>query len=244
MTGNATAVAAANLRNKALDVAAQLLQAKPSELSINNGIIARSDPRTPSVSLGEVAHHLRPISSGADRTSGLSAEGCFNTAHMTYPYGVQLAQVKIDGETGAVIVEKFLIAFDVGRAVNPMLVKGQLVGGFAQGLGGALYEAFLYDDRGQPLCGTLADYLMPTACEIPDVDVMILEDAPSGTNPLGIKGAGEGGIAGVGAVIASAVDDALAMPGAITELPITPLRIRELIASRDADKPSNGGSNQ
>ena len=244
MTGNATAVAAANLRNKALDVAAQLLQAKPSELSINNGIIARSDPRTPSVSLGEVAHHLRPISSGADRTTGLSAEGWFNTAHMTYPYGVQLAQVKIDGETGAVIVEKFLIAFDVGRAVNPMLVKGQLVGGFAQGLGGALYEAFLYDDRGQPLCGTLADYLMPTACEIPDVDVMILEDAPSGTNPLGIKGAGEGGIAGVGAVIASAVDDALAMPGAITELPITPLRIRELIASRDADKPSNGGSNQ
>jgi len=241
MTGNATAVAAANLRNKALDVAAQLLQAKPAELSINNGIIARSDSRTPSVSLGEVAHHLSPISStGADRTSGLSAEGWFEAAHMTYPYGAQLAQVKLDGETGAVTVEKMLIAFDIGRAINPMLVEGQLVGGFAQGLGGALYEAFLYDDRGQPLCGTLADYLVPTACEIPDVEVMILEDAPSGTNPLGIKGAGEGGIAGVGAVIASAVDDALAMPGAITALPITPVRIRELIVSRNADKLRNG----
>ena len=237
MTGNATAVAAANLRNKALDVAAQLLQAKTAELSINDGVIARSYPQAPSISLGEISHHLRPVSSTAeDRVPGLSAEGWFDTAHMTYPYGVQLAQVKIDSGTGGVTVEKSLIAFDIGRAVNPMLVKGQLVGGFAQGLGGALYEAFLYDDRGQPLCGTLADYLVPTACEIPDVDVMILEDAPSGTNPLGIKGAGEGGIAGVGAVIASAVDDALAMPGAITALPITPLRIRELIAARDAGK--------
>jgi carbon-monoxide dehydrogenase large subunit len=237
MTGNATAVAAAKVRSEALAIAAKLLQAEPAELSINNGMIARiGNPAGPSISLGEVAHHRRPVSStGADRMPGLSAEGWFETAHMTYPYGVQLAQVKIDRGTGAVTVEDILIAFDVGRAINPMLVKGQLVGGFAQGLGGALYEAFLYDDRGQPLCGTLADYLVPTACEIPDVDVMILEDAPSGTNPLGIKGAGEGGIAGVGAVIASAVDDALAMPGAITALPITPLRIRELIVSKDCD---------
>jgi carbon-monoxide dehydrogenase large subunit/6-hydroxypseudooxynicotine dehydrogenase subunit gamma len=242
MTGNATAVAAAKIRDKALDIAAQLLQTEAAELSINNGIVARShNPPEPSISLGEVAHQLRPGSSmGGNDTPGLTAQGWFDTAHMTYPYGVQLAQVKIDSGTGAVTVEKILIAFDIGRAINPMLVKGQLVGGFAQGLGGALYEAFLYDDRGQPLCGTLADYLMPTACEVPDVDVMILEDAPSGTNPLGIKGAGEGGIAGVGAVIASAVDDALAMPGAITALPITPVRIRELIVSRDADKPRNG----
>ena len=242
MTGNATALAAAKIRDKALDIAAQLLQTEAAELSINNGIVARShNPPEPSISLGEVAHQLRPGSSmGGNDTPGLTAQGWFDTAHMTYPYGVQLAQVKIDSGTGAVTVEKILIAFDIGRAINPMLVKGQLVGGFAQGLGGALYEAFLYDDRGQPLCGTLADYLMPTACEVPDVDVMILEDAPSGTNPLGIKGAGEGGIAGVGAVIASAVDDALAMPGAITALPITPVRIRELIVSRDADKPRNG----
>jgi carbon-monoxide dehydrogenase large subunit len=242
MTGNATAVAAANVRKKALDIAAQLLQAEVAELSISNGIISRSgNPPGPSISLGEVAHQLRPgASMRGNGTPGLTAEGWFEAAHMTYPYGAQLAQVKLDSETGAVTVEKILIAFDIGRAINPMLVKGQLVGGFAQGLGGALYEAFLYDDRGQPLCGTLADYLVPTACEIPDVEVMILEDAPSGTNPLGIKGAGEGGIAGVGAVIASAVDDALAMPGAITALPITPVRIRELIASRDTDELRNG----
>lgn len=234
MTANATAVAAAEVRAKALDVAAQLLQADVTALAISDGVIARKgDVSGPSISLGEIAHHLRPVSpTRGHRTPGLTAEGWFNTAHMTYPYGVQLAQVKLDAGTGAVAVEKMLIAFDVGRAINPMLVKGQLVGGFAQGLGGALYEEFLYDDRGQPLSVTFADYLMPTASDVPDVDVMIVEDVPSGTNPLGIKGAGEGGIAGVGAVIASAVDDALGLPGAITALPITPQRIRDLIAGK------------
>jgi len=148
---------------------------------------------------------------------------------MTYPYGVQIAQVRIDPGTGAVAVEKMLIAFDVGRAINPMLVRGQLVGGFAQGLGGALFEEFQYDDRGQPLSVTFADYLMPTAHDVPAVDVLITEDAPSTCNPLGIKGAGEGGIAGVGAVIASAVDDALGGRGLITKLPITPQTIKAII---------------
>jgi CO/xanthine dehydrogenase Mo-binding subunit len=142
--------------------------------------------------------------------------------------------VRLDAGTGAVIVEDILIAFDVGRAINPMLVEGQLVGGFAQGLGGALLEEFQYDVRGQPLSVTFADYLIPTVYDMPNIDVMIAEDAPSRTNPLGIKGAGEGGIAGVGAVIASAVDDALGMPGAITKLPITPQKVMELIASRSS----------
>ena len=128
---------------------------------------------------------------------------------MTYPYGVQIAQISVDPGTGAVQVEKMLIAFDVGRAINPMLVRGQLVGGFVQGLGGALFEEFQYDDQGQPLSVTFADYLIPTASEVPEVDVLIAEDARSARNPLGVKGAGEGGVAAVGAVIASAVDDAL-----------------------------------
>jgi CO/xanthine dehydrogenase Mo-binding subunit len=153
---------------------------------------------------------------------------------MTYPYGAQLALVKIDPGTGGVTIEKMLIAFDVGRAINPMLVRGQLVGGFAQGLGGALFEEFQYDERGQPLSVTLADYLMPTAHEMPVVDVMMLEDAPSETNPLGIKGAGEGGIAAVGAVIASAVDDALGNQGLITQIPITPQAIKAILDKRKA----------
>jgi carbon-monoxide dehydrogenase large subunit/6-hydroxypseudooxynicotine dehydrogenase subunit gamma len=125
-----------------------------------------------------------------------------------------------------------LIAYDVGRAVNPMLIDGQIVGGFAQGLGGALSEEFLYDDSGEPLSTTFADYLMPTAREVPWVDVLITEDAPSPRNPLGLKGAGEGGVNAVGAAIASAIDDAIGRPGAITRLPVTPARLRALLKER------------
>lgn len=230
MTANATAVAAAKVRDKALDMAAQLLQAEAAQLTIANGNIVRKDGVGATISLGDIAHHLRPVSpTRGERDPGLVAEGWFTTAHMTYPYGVQIAQVVLDAGTGAVRIEKMLIAFDVGRAINPMLVRGQLVGGFVQGLGGALFEEFQYDERGQPLSVTFADYLMPTAHEVPEVDVLLAEDAPSTCNPLGIKGAGEGGVAAVGAVIASAVDDALDGKGLITQIPITPQTLKALI---------------
>jgi CO/xanthine dehydrogenase Mo-binding subunit len=148
---------------------------------------------------------------------------------MTYPYGAHIALAKVDRETGGVRIERYLLAYDVGRAVNPMLVQGQLAGGFAQGVGGTLLEEFCYDERGEPLSVNFADYLMPTAREVPPLDVLIREDAPSPLNPLGLKGAGEGGINAVGAAIAAAIDDALGMPGAITRLPVTPQRLREIL---------------
>jgi carbon-monoxide dehydrogenase large subunit/6-hydroxypseudooxynicotine dehydrogenase subunit gamma len=98
-----------------------------------------------------------------------------------------------------------------------------------QGLGGALFEEFLYDESGTPLCVTFADYMQPTAHEVPHVDVLITEDAPSPLNPLGLKGAGESGITAVGAAIASAIDAAIGMPGAVTQLPVTPQRLREIL---------------
>jgi len=230
MTANATAVAAAKVRDKALDMAAQLLQADAAQLTIANGNVMRRDGAGATIGLGELAHHLRPVSpTRGERDPGLAAEGWFTTDHMTYPYGVQIAQVALDAGTGAVRIEKMLIAFDVGRAINPMLVRGQLVGGFVQGLGGALFEEFQYDERGQPLSVTFADYLMPTAHEVPEVDILLAEDAPSTCNPLGIKGAGEGGVAAVGAVIASAVDDALGGKGLITQIPITPQAVKAMI---------------
>jgi carbon-monoxide dehydrogenase large subunit len=233
MTANATAVAAANVRAKALDMAAQLLQADPASLTIAKGSVVRRDDAGASVSLGEVAHHLRPASpTRGARDPGLAADGWFTTAHMTYPYGVQIAVAAIDAGTGAVRIEKMLIAFDIGRAINPMLVQGQLVGGAAQGLGGALFEEFQYNERGQPVSVTLADYLIPTAHDVPVIDVLITEDAPSTCNPLGIKGAGEGGVAAVGAVIASAVDDALGGTGEIARLPITPQTLKAIIDGR------------
>jgi carbon-monoxide dehydrogenase large subunit/6-hydroxypseudooxynicotine dehydrogenase subunit gamma len=239
MTANATAVAAGKVRVKALDMAAQLLQADPSSLTIVNGSVVRTDGTGTSISLGDLAHHLRPVSrTRGDRDPGLSAEGWFTTRHMTYPYGVQVALVKIDPGTGAVHIEKMLIAFDIGRAINPALVRGQLVGGFAQGLGGALFEEFQYDERGQPMSVTFADYLIPTAHEMPKVDILITEDAPSTCNPLGIKGGGEGGVAGVGAVVASAVDDALGGTGHITRIPITPQTVKSIIDDLEASRVS------
>jgi carbon-monoxide dehydrogenase large subunit/6-hydroxypseudooxynicotine dehydrogenase subunit gamma len=110
-----------------------------------------------------------------------------------------------------------------------MLVEGQLAGGFAQGLGGALLEEFQYDGRGQPLSVTFADYLQPTAREIPPLDIVVSQEAPSPLNPLGIKGAGEGGIPAVGAAVAAAIDDAIGVPGAVTRLPVTPVRLKEIL---------------
>jgi CO/xanthine dehydrogenase Mo-binding subunit len=152
---------------------------------------------------------------------------------MTYPYGVHLAQVALDPLTGAVTVENYLVAYDVGRAVNPMLVEGQIAGGFAQGLGGALLEEFRYDERGQPLSTTFADYLMPTIAEMPPLDILVTEDAPSPLNPLGVKGAGEAGTNAVGAAIASAIDDALGGKGLVTRLPVTPREVLRMMGAFD-----------
>jgi aerobic carbon-monoxide dehydrogenase large subunit len=231
MTANAVAIAADKIRVMALDMAAQLLQTETDSLTIVDGDVVRlKSPGHPLIALGDIAQHFRPTSpSRAGLPPGLAADGWFETAHMTYPYGVQVALVTIDQGTGAVRIEKMLIAYDIGRAINPMLVRGQLVGGFAQGLGGALFEEFQYDELGQPLSVTFADYLIPTAREIPAPDVLLTEDAPSATNPLGVKGAGEGGIAAVGAVIASAVDDALGDIATVTQLPIKPQTLKAQI---------------
>jgi carbon-monoxide dehydrogenase large subunit/6-hydroxypseudooxynicotine dehydrogenase subunit gamma len=236
MTGSATQVAALQVRALALEVASQMMQAPADALTIADGRVSRKGmPSGPSLDLGEIAEKLGPGSELLNgRKPGLAAEGWFTTEHMTFPYGIHAAVVAIDPDTGAVKVERYLIAYDVGRAVNPMLVDGQLVGGFAQGLGGALFEEFCYDDRGEPLSTTFADYLVPTAREVAAVDILITEDAPSPRNPLGLKGAGEGGVNAVGATIASAIDDAIGQPGTITQLPVTPARLRALLRNRPA----------
>ena len=168
----------------------------------------------------------------AGATRPVSAEGWFRSTHMNYPYGVHAAVVRVDNATGGVQLERLVIGCDIGRAVNPMLVEGQLAGGAVQGIGGALYEELSYDENGQPLATTFADYLIPTAAEVPPaIDVLITEDAPSPLNPLGVKGAGEGGINAVGAAIAAALDDALGRPLAITRLPVTPRRLHRITLS-------------
>jgi len=231
MTGEATRLGALKLRAKAIEFAAGLLQRGVDELDIVDGRVVASDEQGPSIALGEVARHLGPTSPLRDgRQPGLSAVAWYHNTHMSYPYGVHIATVRVDRETGGVRVESYFVIYDVGRAINPALVEGQIIGGLAQGLGGALMENFIYDETGQPNSVTLADYLMITAAEMPPVKVRICENAPSPLNPLGVKGAGEAGVNAVGAAIASAIDDALQIPGFVDRLPATPQYLKERLA--------------
>jgi carbon-monoxide dehydrogenase large subunit len=234
MTASATHAAALKVRAKALDMAGELMQSPPDQLDIVNGeVIRRDNPGGPSIGLGKIAAALSNTSKSlGGREPGLSAEGWFFAEHQVYPYGNHLAVVRVDPATGGVTVERYVIAYDVGRAINPTLVKGQIVGGLAQGLGGALYEEFTYNESGDPLAATLADYLMPTAREVPDVEIILTEDFPSPLNPLGIKGAGESGVNGAGGAIASAIDNAIGIPGAITALPVTPQKLKAILDAK------------
>jgi carbon-monoxide dehydrogenase large subunit/6-hydroxypseudooxynicotine dehydrogenase subunit gamma len=235
MTASATHIAALNVRKKALEVAGELLQAAPDTLDIINGEVVRRDQKSgPSIGLGTIAQHLAPTSKTlGERDPGLSAEGWFRVDHQVYPYGSHVAVVRVDAETGGVTVERYFIAYDIGRAINPALVEAQIVGGYAQGLGGALQEEFIYNERGDPLAVTFADYLLPAMHETTLPDVLLREDYATPRNPLGIKGAGESGITGVGAAIASAIDDAIGMPGAVTQIPVTPQRLKQILSKRD-----------
>ncbi len=228
MTGAATQMAAQTVRRKLLDVASTLLEADPTDLTVRDGVVSvKGSPGTPSVSFAEVAQAVAPgTPGGAAHGPGLSATEWFTSQHMSYPYGVHAAIVRVDPDTVAVTVERYVIAYDIGRAVNPQLVDGQLVGAAAQGIGGALYEEFRYDEHGQPLAASFMDYLMPTACEMPVVETLVTEDAPSPLNPLGLKGAGEGGITAVGAAVAAAIDAAVGRPGTVVRIPATPDRLR------------------
>jgi CO/xanthine dehydrogenase Mo-binding subunit len=155
---------------------------------------------------------------------------------MCYPYGTHVAVAEVDPGTGGVSLRTYAIAYDVGKAINPMTIEGQLVGGLAQGIGGALFEELAYAEEGQILTTTFMDYLIPTSAEMPErMLTRILEEAPSPWNPLGVKGAGEGGTAGASAAIANAVADALAPLGVeVRELPITPERIVRLVRAARA----------
>jgi CO/xanthine dehydrogenase Mo-binding subunit len=242
MAGSATMLAARSLREKAVQAAAQMLEADPRDLEFTDGgVRVIGDPAT-RVPIGEIAAALRPDQAARwGLTPSLTAEGWHTTDHMCYPYGLHIAVVRVDRGTGQVTAEKLLVAYDIGRAVNPMMVEGQIVGGAAQGLGGALLEEFRYDADGQPQCTTFMDYLMPTRAEVPPVDVLITTDAPSPRNPLGVKGAGEGGTTAMGAAIAAAVDAALEAPGGVLELPVRAETVLALLRSADPKPTSPSG---
>lgn len=235
MAGGAVHLAAEATVEQARRVAAELLEADPADVHAREGRLAVAGAPHLGLSLADVAAACDPVSSARrGEEPGLGAQRVFADAPMTYPYGVHLAQVEVDPETGGVVVRRYFVGYEVGRAVEPKLVEGQLVGGVAQGLGGALLEEFRYADSGQPLSASFMDYLLPSAGEVPSVGTLIREDAPSPGNPLGAKGAGEGGTTGTAAALASAVDDALGLRGAVRAVPMSPERVLTLVTQGDS----------
>jgi len=238
VAGNAVHQAASAVRARATQLAARILEAAEDDLVVTDGTVSvRGDPAV-AVGLGDVARAAAPASPylRPGEPAGLAARRRFDVTHMTYPYGVHFAVVEVDPGTGRVRVLRYLVASEVGRAINPMLVEGQLRGGAAQGIGGALLEEFTYDETGQPQAITFMEYRMPTAADIPPIDVLLAQLAPSPGNPLGVMGAGEGGISAAGAAVASAVRDALGLAGGVARLPLTPPRVRSLAAARQDRK--------
>lgn len=214
--GSAVSEAAALLVAKIREAAARRLGCPSSEIEVLDG---RAGLRGgPSLSFADLA---------ADH---LSADYAFSNNHRhTYAYGTAAAHVAVDPGTGRVELVDYLLVEDVGRIVNPLTLHGQAIGATVQGLGGALLEDLVYDANGQLLAGTLADYLIPTAPDFPNIHAIALEHRPSPTNPLGVKGAGEGGIIPVGGVIANAVAGALSSVGAAPDvLPLSPARVWRL----------------
>jgi len=221
MGGSAVLDAAAKLRQAMGAEAARRLNCGAAEVALADGRATAPDGK--SVAWAELA------------PEPLSVEGAFSNHKHTWAYGAHAAHVAVDPKTGAVALIDYVAVENCGRMINPLTLKGQLVGAVVQGLGGAFMEHLAYDENGQLLTGSLADYLIPTASDFPKIRGFVMESHPSPINPLGAKGAGEGGIISVGGVIANAVADALASFGVEPrDLPLSPSRVWQLV--QDARK--------
>ena len=221
--------ASERLREKVFAIGANLLECSASDLELRKGAVGIVGVPGAEVPLAKIAQAARP---GWDHgrphgiDAGLEETYYYEPPTVTWTYAVHLALVDVDIETGRANIEKYVVAHDCGVVVNPMLVEGQIVGGAAQGIGGALFEEFTYDAQGQLLAGSLADYILPTACEIPSM-ALIHRHSPSPLNPLGVKGVGEGGAIAPPVALANAICDALApFKIELNRLPLKPEQIR------------------
>jgi carbon-monoxide dehydrogenase large subunit len=250
-SGNAVGIAAGKVRDKALRLAARLLEASEADLELADGVVRVRGVPDRHLTLGALSTVANPIRyaygkdsaeaalklvkprPGAvladDEEPGLEARGYYAPPQSTFASGCHAAVVEVDPDTGRVAVLEYVAQHDCGTMVNPTVVEGQVCGGVAQGIGGALYERLVYDEAGQLLSGSFVDFLMPTAAEVPAIEVVHLE-TPSPLNPLGVKGVGEAGVIPVAPLIAEAIDDALSPFGArVREMPISPDQVLALL---------------
>jgi aerobic carbon-monoxide dehydrogenase large subunit len=231
IAGGASLLAARKVRAKLLRIASRLLEAAADDIVIEDGVarIAGTDRTLAIESLARAAYHQTHLFKG-EIDPGISETATYDPAG-TFSNACHAAIVAVDPETGHVLIERFIVAEDAGRLVNPMIVDGQIVGGVAQGIGNALLEEIVYDETGNILTATLADFLPPTSREIPPIEILHLETTSPET-VTGSKGLGEGGAIGAPAAILNAINDALSPFGvAINEIPATPQRIRAALRS-------------
>jgi carbon-monoxide dehydrogenase large subunit/6-hydroxypseudooxynicotine dehydrogenase subunit gamma len=234
MAGSAVHRAALQVKDKAFALAERHLEVSRDDLELVSGNVRVRGTPTRSVSLADLARMAGPGTPVAGLEQGLSESNYFTVSHMVYANGVMLIVADVDPETGAITIVRCVSNCDVGRAVNPTLVEGQVTGAVIQGIGGAVYEHLVYDQDGQLLATSFMDYMLPTAVEAPPVEIMICE-TPTPLNPLRVRGAGESGISGTGAALANAVADALSPLGAkIIRLPLDPAYLSGLVRARSA----------
>ena len=230
--GSSIVDAAAQVKEKLVRAAASLLEAAPADVDIDDGqALVRGAPGS-AIPLAKVVQASIPTFAKPGVASpDFEASAYHHVPTVTYASAVHLAHVEVDVGTGHVRLLRYVVAHDCGKVINPTIVEGQVHGGVAQGVGGALFEEMVYDDQGQLLTGTLMDYLVPTAAELPPIETVHLE-YPSPRNPLGVKGLGEGGAISPPAAIANAIEDALSPFGVrIRETPVSPSRLLALIDS-------------
>jgi CO/xanthine dehydrogenase Mo-binding subunit len=256
MSGNAIALAARGVKEKALRIAADVLEADPGDLEIDEGVVQVKGTPGASIPLRTVAVLSNPLRYAFDEAAkqatqfarqgsddkppvaegdapGLEHRDYYSPIRSTFASGAHAAIVEIDPATWEIDVVKYAVVHDCGNVVNPMIVEGQVHGGVAQGVGGALYERMAYDADGQLQNASFMDFLMPYASEVPDIDIDH-QETPSPLNPLGIKGAGEAGVIPGTAAIASAIEDAVGRR--ISAMPISPTELYDLVRAPDTER--------
>ncbi len=230
VAGSACYSAAIKVREKILALASSELGVANSELLVQDGRVYLGKDPARGMSLGELARKANPLRGAVTPGTepGLEATAYFGPDRGNAANGVHAVIVEVDPETAAVSVRRYVVVHDCGNVINPMVVEAQVQGGVAHGIGNAFYEQLLFDENGQLLNASFMDYLVPTALEVPRVEMAHLV-SPSPLNPLGTKGVGEAGAIPTGAAFAQAIEDALGGTIEITEIPLNPNRLFELI---------------
>ncbi len=237
VAANAVNAAALIVRGKVLKLASELLETPEEELELEDGVVRVADVPTRFISLGDLAQRSNPLRGAVEPGTepGLEGTAYFGPKYGATAFGTHAMIVEVDPETMMVEIKRYIVVEDCGTVINPLIVEGQIHGGVAHGIGNSFYEKLVFDDNGQLLNASFADYLIPTAAEVPRIEIAH-QETRSPLNPLGSKGVGEAGAIPVPALFAQAVENALDVDGLeILESPLSPQMLFELLHGEEQD---------